>query len=97
MLGVFIFGLFQDGVRRSDCVAPNDKVTLDDEQGRYGRRRSQPSLEFSLNICLQVLKETTKLLRVCHDRDGTIKNDELVPVHTMKAYIGTRGMSLVTR
>jgi hypothetical protein len=39
-------------------------VTMDDELERCGRKRSQPSLDFSLNICLQVLKETIKLLRV---------------------------------
>jgi hypothetical protein len=39
--------------------APNDKVTMDNELERCGRKRSQQSLEYSLNICLQVLKETT--------------------------------------
>lgn len=64
MLCVFIFGLFTYGVRRSDCVAPNVKVTMDDELEGCGRKQSQPSLEFALNICLQVLKEPAKLLRV---------------------------------
>jgi hypothetical protein len=64
MLCVFVFGLFHGGVRRSECVAPNDKVTMDDELEGRVRKRSQPSLAFSLNIRLQVLKETTKFLRV---------------------------------
>jgi len=40
MLCVFILGVFHGGVRKSDCVAPNDKVTMYDELERCERKRS---------------------------------------------------------
>jgi hypothetical protein len=59
---LFIYSLFNDAFSISDYIVSNERMIVDNELERSGRKRSWPNSRYCPGICLEGLRETTKNL-----------------------------------